>query len=154
MENEIGTEYILEIDIITDPATNEYGTDANYKPVACLVTNGLTISTAQQNISNKCDGGWAKSRPGKRSGSFSGDGQAMQFSPSEASANENYQTLINLAVEGEIFFIRMTNPEQEIYREAKAYISEYSETAPDEEPYTFTASFVAMNKVLTEPPTS
>jgi len=151
MINQIGTGYVLEVDTVTAVATNERGTDANYKVIACLTSNGVEVSNASQDISNKCDNGFASSVPGLGSSTFSGDGQAVSISGDELTTMINYQTLIGLAVNKTVFFLRMTDASNTVVREAKVWISSYSETAPNAEAYTFTATFQVTGELFIVP---
>lgn len=151
MENLEGTAYVLEIDTTTATATNTRGTDANYKLVACLITNGFEIAQAEQSTSNKCDEGWATSVSGLGSWSFSGDGQAVSLLESEETTKANFQTILELALNKTVFFMRMTDESQTFVREGKVRISAYSETAPNADAYTFTATFTGISKPFIEP---
>lgn len=151
MENLLGTAYVLEIDSVTDPATNTRGTDANYKVLACLLTNGFEITIADQDTSNKCDEGWGTSVGGLGTWNFSGDGQAVSLVAGELATKTNYQAILELALSKEIFFVRMSDPENTVVREGKVRISSYSETAPNAEAYTFTATFTGVGKPFVTP---
>jgi len=63
----------------------------------------------------------------------------------------NYQTLIGLAVNKTVFFLRMTDASNTVVREAKVWISSYSETAPNAEAYTFTATFQVTGELFIVP---
>lgn len=150
MQNLQGTDYILEVDTTT-ALTSARGTDANYRLIACLVTNGIELSLAEQSTSNKCDEGWGTSLSGMGTWSFSADGQAVTLEGSEITAMANYQTLIDLALDKQVFFMRMTNADNTVVREGKVRISAYSETAPNQEAYSFTATFTGIGKPFITP---
>lgn len=154
MENIQGTDYVLEIDTVTDTSLNDYGTDANYRLIACLVSNGIDITLADQTTSNKCSGGWATSLSGEGSWTFSGEGQAVSLNDTEEETMANYQEVATLAVDKTVFFARMTNTAKNIYREGKVRISSYSESAPNNEPYTFTVTFTGTGKPRMLAPTT
>lgn len=145
--NITGTDVILEIDTVT-AITAARGTDANYKAIACLVTNGIELSFAEQSTSNKCDGGFANSESGMGSWSFTADGQAVEDIDS---AQVNYQTLFNLALNKTKFWMRMTNPDNGYYREGVVRISQHNETAPNQEVLTFTSTFTGQGQPLSTP---
>lgn len=147
----LGTSYVIEVDTTTSTATSARGTDANYKVVACLTSNGVEVSNASQDISNKCDGGFASSTPGLGSSTFSGDGQAVSLTEDEEEIQVNYQNLLALAVNKTVFFLRMTNAANTIVREGKVWISSYSETAPNAEAYTFTVTFQVTGELFIIP---
>jgi len=150
MTNLQGTDFILEVDTTT-ALTADRGTDANYRLIACLVTNGIEISLAEQSTSNKCDEGWGTSLSGMGTWSFSADGQAVSLESGEAATMANYQTLIDLALDKQIFFMRMTDSGNTVVREGKVRISAYSETAPNQEAYSFTATFTGIGKPFITP---
>jgi len=151
MENLMGTDYVIEIDTITSVATNTRGTEANYKTVACWTTNGFEVSLAEQATSNKCDEGWSTSQSGLGSWTLTGDGQAVSLTDDEKLVKANYQTLLKLAIDKKIFFARLTNPTKGLVREGKVRFSQYNETAPNGEAYTFTATMVGIGKPEIEP---
>lgn len=152
MQNLKGTDYVLEIDTET-PTTALRGTDANFRLVACLTSNGLEISTASTEITNKCSDGNAESMPGLTSSTFSGEGQAVSITELEEDTMINFEEIAALANDKEVFFIRMTNVAKSTYREAKVWMSSYGETAGNEELYTFTATFQVTGKLYLAPPT-
>lgn len=154
MENIQGTDYVLEIDTVTDPNTEEYGTEENYRLIACLVSNGIDVTLADQTTSNKCSGGWAESLSGEGSWTFPGEGQAVSLSETEEETKTNFQAIALLAIEKTVFFARMTNAAKDIYREGKVRISSYSESAPNNEPYTFTVTFTGIGKPRMVAPTT
>lgn len=150
MENLQGTNYYLEIDTVT-ALTAARGTDANYKLIACLITNGIEVSLAEQSTSNKCDEGWATSLSGQGSWSFTADGQAVDITEAEEATRVNFQTLLDLAVDKTTFWMRMTDATNTVVREGKVRISAYSETAPNQDAYTFTATFTGVGKPIIVP---
>lgn len=154
MTNELGTPYLLEVDTITNPSTNTRGSDANYKVIACLVTNGLELALAEQSTSNKCDEGWGTSVSGLGTWSFSGDGQAVSLEVSEEATMVNFQTILDLALNKTIFFMRWRDENDTYVREGKVRISAYNETAPNAEAYTFTATFTGIGKPFILPATT
>lgn len=154
MQNLIGTGYVLEVDTTTAVATNTRGADANYKVVACLTSNGVEVTNASQDISNKCDNGFASSVPGLGSSTFSGDGQAVSLTDTEEDTMVNYQILLGLAVNKTVFFLRMTDAAGLTVREGKVWISSYSETAPNADAYTFTATFQVTGELFILPATT
>lgn len=150
MNNLLGTDYVLYIDTET-ALTAERGTEANYRVVACLNTNGVTVSIADQDVSNKCDGGFKNSVPGILSWNFSGDGIAASITEAEEATFANYQELLALAKGRTQFFAKISNATETIIREGKVYISEYSETQPNAAAYTFTANFIGLGELFIVP---
>lgn len=148
--NLLGTDYLLYVDTTT-ALTAARGTDANYKLLACLTSNGFEISNAEQSTSNKCDEGWATSLSGLGSWTMSGDGQAVDITLAEEATKTNYQALLQLALDKTIFFLKWADPDDNVVREGKVRISSYSETAPNAEAYTFTVSFAGIGKPFIEP---
>jgi len=148
----MGTGYGLFIDTVTAVATNDRGTSADYKLVACGVTNGMDINNAETNTSNKCDNGYATSISGLTDWSFSFDGQAVTLAAGESTSKVNYETLLGLALNKTIFFAKIANPDDEEYiREGKVRISTMSESMPNEDVYTVTATFVGIGELFIVP---
>lgn len=154
MKELLGTPYLLEIDTETDPTTEDRGSDANYRPVACLNSNGVDSSTAEQDVSNKCDGGKRKVIPGQGSWNMSLEGIATDLEDSEEGSYANYQELIGLSVNKQVFFARITNEDQTTYREGKVFFTSYTETQPYEAPFTFSGSLSGSGELFLTPATS
>lgn len=147
----LGTGYGLFIDTVTAAATNTRGTEANYKLVACGVTNGLDVNAAEVTTSNKCDGGYASSLSGLIDWSFTFDGQAVSI-VGETSSKVNYQTLLGLMLNKTVFFAKLANPDDDTYiREGKVRISTMSESLPNQDVYTVNATFVGIGELFIEP---
>lgn len=146
-----GTKYMLEIDTVTDVNTNDRGTEANYKLIACSTSNGVEINNAEQTTSNKCDGGYATSESGLTSWSFSIDGIVVTLDTSEATTKVNNDKLAQLTLDKTKFFSRLTSEDQDIYREGKTRISTYSENAPNQDAYTFSSTFVGIGELFLAP---
>lgn len=146
-----GTGYGLYIDTVTAVATNDRGTEANYKLVACGVTNGLDMNRAEITTSNKCDNGYASSISGLFDWSFSFDGQAVSI-VGETTSKVNYQTLIGLMKSGVVFFAKLANPDDDDYiREGKVRISTMAESMPNQDIFTVTATFTGTGELFIEP---
>lgn len=151
MNKLLGTGYLLEIDQVTSTATATRGLEANFKPMVCLTGNGLDLTIAEQSTSNKCDGGFASSLPGIASWSFSGDGQAVTLVTGEATTRENFEAVAALAVSKKLFFARITDAEQTVYREGMVWISSYNETMPNADAYTFTVTLTGTGTLFLAP---
>lgn len=148
----IGTGYVLSIDTTTVVSTNTRGTDANYKVVACALTTGLDSSQGDVSTTNKCDGGFDSSQAGNISWSLSFDGQAVTLGAGEASSKENYQKLMSLHVGKTIFFAKLESPDDAEYiREGKVRISSMSESQPNSDVFTVTATFQGTGELFIVP---
>lgn len=155
MEVQQGTGYNLEIDTVT-ALTADSGTEANYKLVACLTANGFDGSTAAQTTTNKCSDGNQTSQPGELSWTMNVEGQVVTLDSGEATTRENSLTLKNLWKNKTTFWARSTNATNEEvgYNEGKVWISAYSENAPVNDVYTFTATLQGTGEPLFEAPTT
>ena len=148
----IGTGYGLFIDTVTAVATNTRGTEANYKLVACGVTNGLDVTQADVSTTNKCDNGFDSSLAGNISWSFSFDGQAVTLGAGETSTKDNYQKLLSLMLNKTVFFAKLENPDDATYiREGKVRISSMSESLPNSDVFTVTATFTGIGELFIVP---
>jgi predicted secreted protein len=156
MINHLGTGFYLEIDLITDPATNDRGTDANYILVACLTSNGFSVSRAAQSVTNKCTGGWDDSLSGNGTWSIPVEGQVVSLDETEEATMANSKVLKDLAIAGTPFFARTTDAAQTAagYNEGKVRIGEFSETAPNDAPFTFTTTLTGKGAPFTSPATT
>jgi len=151
-----GTNFVVAIDTIT-PITAERGTYANYRPVICGTSNGLSVDFESISFRNKCDGGWDKSVSGYGSWDFTVDGMAYAVKNSEKLLKANFQEVAELAIDKQIFWAKTADVNSSIVREGLVRIGSYKETADLEQPYTFNVSFVGIGKPLFEatpaPPT-
>lgn len=152
MKTELGTDLYYEVDLITDPDTNDRGTEANFVPIVCITTNGFTSGKAKQVTSSKCDGNNETSLPGIGTHGFNVDGLIVSLETAEVSSRANYEKLIQAHLDGQIFFGRTTNATQTYYRESKQWIESYEESAPNAEAATFTASITGVGQVFIAPP--
>lgn len=148
-----GSDFVLEIDSTTAEATNTRGTEANFKLVACLTSNGFDGQRSSQTTTNKCSGDNEESQPGTFSGTFSAEGQMVKLSVGEAADMVNSKSLYVLFKAGTRFFARIADATLDVnaYKEAKVWISAYNETYPTKDVVTFTATFVITGEVFAAP---
>lgn len=140
-----GIAYILWIDTDT-PLTASSGTEANYRPIVCGISNGFGMDIESISTRNKTDGGYDQSLGGYLSWSFDMDGYAIGVKTSDQKAN--FQELAELAKAKKIFWIKQQDIAETIKREGKARISSYRETADLDSPYSFTANFTGIGEPL------
>lgn len=144
-----GTAYIIFIDTIT-PRTAERGTEANYRPVVCGVTNGFNMSFEAIQLRNKCDGGWDNTESGYGSWGLNLDGQAIALRNVEKLIKANFDEVANLAVKKRVFWAKMGDIDSKRVIEGLVRIGSYNETADLEEPYSFTVEFVGLGEPIIE----
>ena len=149
-------DYLMYIDDVTPTAnTLRPATQANYRLVACWTSNGFSQTTAGNEFTNKCSGGNAESAPGTKSSTMTGSGQAFSLTEDEEEAQANFETILNLsnADTGNVHFVKIVRPASAgipaVWREAKAWISDYSETGDDIAPLTFDATWTVTGRVFT-----
>lgn len=140
-----GKSYILWIDTET-ALTESSGSDANYRPIVCGISNGFGMDIESISTRNKDDGGYDQSEAGYLSWNFDMDGFAIGVKTSDRKAN--FQEIAELAKAKKAFWIKQEDVEQTITREGKARITSYRETADLETPYSFTASFIGIGEPL------
>lgn len=158
MEIITSKEYLLSIDTETNPATNlRPATTANYRSVACLISNGLDGSAAAQEYTNKCSDGAAQSAPGIISYTISANGQAFSLTEDELEAQTNYDELLRLFNSQSVFFALLRRPviggTGLVYREAKVWINSFTESGENEAPLTFDVSLTITGKLFLDPVT-
>jgi len=155
METQRGTGYFLEIDTVT-PITEDRGNPADYKLVACTTGDNLDIAVAAETTSNKCSDGNQESQPGELSWTMSTDGQVVTLDPTEQTTRENNQTLKNLTKNKTVFWARRTNAldTEAGYAEGRVWISGYNDAAPNNDVFTFNATFQGTGEFFTEPATT
>lgn len=143
-----GNDYILLIDTTT-PITATSG--AVYRPVACITTAGISGTTNVIEVSDKCNEGFADAIPGNKTNTITGSGNAIDetLEPSQAS----FEELLALYQDGTEFWMKLANKsgntETPVIREAVGFITDYSETADTDTPYTFDLTFRAKGRFNT-----
>lgn len=139
----LGNEILLYIDTVT-PLTARPVDDDDYKLIACIVGNGLNISTADIDTTSKCSGRFTESDSGDVTWSFSGNGNAIDDQgPSET----GYQELIELALAGTKFWAKIANLDNTILREGIVRISSYDEDFQRNTPFAFTATLAGSGEL-------
>lgn len=147
----LGTGYGLWIDFTTSTASNDRGTEANYKLVACSTETGMDFNRDETDTSNKCDEGYSSSVPGLANWNFNFNGQAVSLVAGETDKT-NYQKLLELAKAGTTFFSKLTSTDDEDYiREGKTYITSFNETQPNQAVITVTATFKGVGELFITP---
>lgn len=155
MANELqGELFYIEADLTTSPDTNDYGTDANYKLIACATSNGFSAAIAGIDVSNKCTGGYAASIAGQASFSFSFDGQMAKLVTADQSIKVTNDQLLAAMLAKKPIFIRSTDEAGSVYREGKVLITAYDETYPNADIATFTATFTGIGEPRIVKPTA
>lgn len=147
MANEqLGTDVYTEVDFITDPTTHDYGTDANYKAIACGTTSGYSAGNSPLDVSNKCTGGYGAVIPGQGTHSYNYDGQQTVLIGDDEDVKVTNQELAVAQNDKKVFFVRNRTLDNSLYRESKVMLSDYSETYPNAEISTFSATFTGIGK--------
>jgi len=152
----LGTEFIIEIDTdtLTTTPNATRGVDANFRPVVCLVSNGVDATSADQETTNKCSGGFKTSQSGVKSWNITGNGQAISATQAPADDYANFNELMALWKAGTQFFARITNAASTLYyREGRVYISSQSEGQPNQEAITFDTTLTGVGELFLSPPT-
>ena len=152
----LGTDFIIEIDTETRTSTPTAvrGVDANYRPVVCLVSNGVDATAADQETTNKCSGGFKTSQSGVKSWNITGNGQAISAAQAPEADYANFNELMELWKSGTAFFARITNTASTLYyREGLVYNSSQSEGQPNQEAITFDITLTGIGELFLSPPT-
>lgn len=138
MQKILGNDYIIYINTVDSVGTGGHAQDANYRGVACLVTNGFSTTTDSIDSTSKCSGPYKDSEPGDFGWSITGEGQAID---DISTAQTNYQELLSLSIGRRKFWAKMADPTNNIVREGVVWISSYAETAARNTPYSFNITF-------------
>lgn len=144
-----GSLYVLFVDTVT-PKTADRGTNANYRPIVCGTSNGVSLEQEGIVFRNKCDNGFEHSVPGYVTWGFDMEGHAIGVKYSERLIKSNFNELASLLINKVVFWCKMADVDNEIVREGLVRVSSYRETTNMEEPYSFTASFVGIGKPIFE----
>ena len=144
-----GSVYILWIDVVT-PITADRGNPEYYRPVVCGVSNGVNIDIESISTRNKCDGGFDQSESGYISWSFDLEGHAVGLRNSEASVKANFQEIADLALDKVKFWAKQEDVETSVTREGRVRIGSFKEVSAQDQPYSFSASFVGIGRPIFE----
>lgn len=151
-----GTDVLLLIDLDTPISTDidDVVIPGTFEPIACLTSNSWDVATASTDTSTKCTGKDATSIPGQRSGTASAEGRAIPDSEATADNKINHNKLADLENNGTTFWLAMFDPALETVRYSLAYISSFSDAAPNADSQTFSAQFVLVGPRRTAVPTT
>lgn len=139
-----GKDFLIYIDETT-AITAALGTEANYKLVASLKSNGFSGSINSIDTTTKDTEGWADSIPGDGSFEISGEGNAISIGAG-VTDKVNFAKLSNLWLNKTSFWAKIANADDGIVREGVVYISSWSESFNNNESFTFSATFTGRGK--------
>lgn len=140
----LGQTVILQIDT-ESPITDAAGDPAEYRTVACGVSKGVNMGSADVPTTSDCSEDYEESLTGTLNWSFDFDGQAV---PDVDADQANYDELFGLALAKTRFWARIIDPTNEIYREGVVRIPTFTEKGTRDQPYTFTANFKGTGSLL------
>lgn len=129
-------DYVLYVDDTT-PITSPAG--AAYSVVACITSAGLSGTTAVIEVNDRCGN---DALPGNSTNTFTGSGNATDGNGSPSPAS--FEKLLSIYQAKKKVWMKLANaPDADInapavIREVVGFITDYSETADQDTPYTFT----------------
>lgn len=140
-------DYVLFVDDTT-PLTADSG--EAYEVVACITTAGLTGTTAVIEVNDRCGN---DALPGNSTNTLTGTGNATteDLTPSVAS----YEKLLSIYQSKKKVWMKIGNAPggtpgaPVVIREVKGFITDYSETADQDTPYTFSFTLRADGDINT-----
>lgn len=142
----LGDSYLMFIDTVSGidkvPTTDEY-----FRPIVCLKTQDLDVTTEVITIQNKCDGGYTKKRPGYGSWSMSADGHAVGLRNAEKTIKANFHEVMQLNIDKVMFWAAFRDLEKSIWRVGLGFFTSVRESANINEPYSFSLSFEGSGKL-------
>lgn len=140
-----GTEYILSTQ--TGPVVSG---DATWLTTVCLKSAGWEASGDDIDTSSKCSGDWSTSIPGRKSWSFTGEGNAIAGTADASTASFNHY--FALWKSGDIFEAQMVNVNDNTdIIHGPVRISALSKTAPDNDVASFSITFTGQGEPLITP---
>jgi|SRR5690554_241702 predicted secreted protein len=107
-------------------------------PIVCLQDVTLSTSTEPLTTSNRCRGKFSASRPNTISYTIDGTGNIVE---DWEVTEEAYQAVLELQLSGATFMWRMTDAAGTYYRSGEAWVSEDTETFPNDDFATFDFTF-------------
>lgn len=127
-------------------------TTANFKPVICLTSNGVDVTTSPIESTSKCDGGFADSEAGTTGWTMSADGQIATDSVPNASfgANELLDLILNKTAAWWMIMDVNDLSASEYIRYGVGRLDSYNETFPDQDSSTFTGSVTGKRQLGTQ----
>lgn len=133
---EIGNDYLVFI---------KRTVDADWRVVACIVSNELGISSEVIETSSGCEGNWGNHVNGKKTFSIDINGVAIsnELRPSSIS----HEILYELAVSGEAFSVRVAKVGDLYVREGWVTITDYRENQTAWQPFSFSATLKGKGKI-------
>lgn len=142
----LGDSYLMYLDTVssidTVPTTDEY-----FRPIVCLKTQDLDVTTDVITIQNKCDGGYTKKRPGYGSWSMSAEGHAVGLKRADQMSKANFQEVMQLNIDKVMFWAAFRDLEKSIWRVGLGFFTSVRESANMNEPYSFSLSFEGSGKL-------
>lgn len=135
-----GKDYLLFINTEADVNGPAPSVDSpEWRVIACLSSNALSVSVDSIDVSTKCSDGWAASLPNNKSWTMSADGVAVSdIEEQDEVSNDELLSLIGTKVWAAIF-----DPSAGLsgsYRMGVVWISALDETASNNEAYTFSVT--------------
>lgn len=125
----IGKDVIIEI-------SRDAG--VSWLPIVCLQDVTLNTSVEALTTSNRCRGRFSASQPNTFSYTIDGTGNIVEdWEITEAA----YQAVMEMSTTGELFLWRMTDADATYYRGGEAWVSEDTETFPNDDFATFDFTF-------------
>lgn len=109
----------------------------NFQPVVCLTTNAFNGTRDSIDTSSKCSGLWKTSIPGQAGWTITGDGQAVELTGSDITADINFRRIWQLYQSGEKFFVAMEDTDSYSILYGVGYITNITITAPNNAVKTF-----------------
>ena len=113
-------------------------------PIACTTSASLSMSMATIDTTCKDSGGWASSIAGLKNWEMSGEGLT------EFNATYGFNDLVSVWKAGTEITVRFsTNVTGDKYFEGKAYITDLSEDAPQNDVVTYSFTFTGKDELNT-----
>jgi len=149
-----GTGTLFFIDEVTPITTNGYDVEfpGDFEPVVCLTDNSFDFSVAPITTSNKCNGLWASSIPGEKSGTFGMNGMAVKLADDDGRYNMN--KVFELAKNGTLVWGAQFDDELYSVRYGVGYFTAYADQNPDKQAKTFSGTFTITGEIFTQTATT
>jgi len=147
-----GTLLFINEVLSLDTPIDEVPIPGDFEPVICLQDNSFDLTVNPIDTTNKCTGLWSTSLAGQKSGTFSGNGDAVVIEGLDD--RYNMDKIVSLAAAGTVVWWLQYNENGTSVRYAQGFISSYNDSAPNLDRQTFSFTVTLTGEIGVANPTT
>lgn len=141
--------------INTDAATSAnvppLSGSSSWRMLACLSSNGVSVSIEGVETTSRLTAGWYSALPGNGSWVMNGEAQAVALTADELINRQSVNELFKLCKNKTVFWAAIFDVADSTYRVGVAYISNLSESMPNAGLYTGSVSLQGVSEIFDAP---